>query len=103
MIPETAAAPMLAITSTFTAEPVREALAFWMKELGWHYEIRFAPYNQVFQQMLDTGGLLRANRNGVNVALLRLEDWARADEEGVPDLAGLEESVAQFISTLESA
>jgi FkbH-like protein len=103
MIPETAAAPMIAITSTFTAEPVREALAFWMKELGWNYEIRFAPYNQVFQQMLDAGGLLRANRNGVNVALLRLEDWARINEAGVPDLAGLEDSVAQFISTLQSA
>ena len=82
MIPETAAAPLLAITSTFTAEPVREALAFWMKELGWNYDIRFAPYNQVFQQLLDPAGLLRANRNGVNVVLLRLEDWARFSDSG---------------------
>jgi FkbH-like protein len=102
MLPETAAAPLIAITSTFTAEPVREPLAFWMKELGWNYEIRFAPYNQVFQQLLDASGLLRANRNGVNVVLLRLEDWARVDESGEPDLEGLEQSVGQFISTLEA-
>src|SRR5215471_18738320 len=103
MIPETAATPLIAITSTFTAEPVREALAFWMKELGWNYEIRFAPYNQVFQQLLDAAGLLRANRNGVNVVLLRLEDWARVTAPGVPDLAGLEQSVDQFVSALVSA
>jgi len=102
MIPDTAAAPLIAITSTFTAEPVRESLAFWIKELGWNYEIRFAPYNQVFQQLLDAAGLLRANRNGVNVVLLRLEDWARLNESGEPDLDGLDHSVAQFVSTLES-
>src|SRR5215467_3136202 len=98
MILDTAAAPLIAITSTFTAEPVRESLAFWTKELGWNYEIRFAPYNQVFQQLLDAAGLLRVNRNGVNAILLRLEDWARLNESGVPDLAGLEHSVDQFIS-----
>jgi FkbH-like protein len=103
MQPETAAAPLIAITSTFTAEPVREPLAFWIKELGWNYEIRFAPYNQVFQQLLDATGVLRANRHGVNVALVRLEDWARVNESGEPDLEGLEHSVGQFISTLESA
>jgi FkbH-like protein len=33
---------------------------------------------------------------------VRLEDWARVNEAGTPDLMGLEESVAQFISTLQS-
>src|SRR5438874_345709 len=103
MITESAAAPLLAITSTFTAEPIREALSFWMKELGWNYDIRFASYNQVFQQLLDPAGLLRANRNGVNVVLLRLEDWARFSDPGVSDLAGLEQSAEQFIAALESA
>ena len=103
MITETAAAPLLAITSTFTAEPVRETLSFWMKELGWNYDIRFAPYNQVFQQLLDPAGLLRANRNGVNVVLLRLEDWARFSDSDVPVLAGLERSVEQFVGALQSA
>jgi FkbH-like protein len=82
---------------------MREPLAFWMKELGWNFEIRFAPYNQVFQQLLDAVGLLRTNRGGVNVVLLRLEDWARVNDAGLPDLAGLEHSVDQFVSALESA
>jgi FkbH-like protein len=103
MITEPAATATIAITSTFTAEPVSDALTFWLKELGWKDEVRFAPYNQVFQQLLDGGSLLRTNRNGVNVVLLRLEDWARVSESGVPDLDGLERGVEQFIATLASA
>src|ERR1044072_509740 len=102
MIPETAAMPLIAITSTFTAEPVRESLAFWVKELGWNYDIRFAAYNQVFQELLDARSLLRANRNGVNVVLVRLEDWVRFADSVAPDLAEIERNVAQLVSALQS-
>ena len=37
----------IAITATFTAEPVEESLDFWMKELNIPARIEFAPYNQV--------------------------------------------------------
>jgi FkbH-like protein len=71
--PETA--PAIAISATFTAEPVEESLRFWLDELGWRDAVRFAPFNQVFQQLLDPAGLLAANHSGVNVLLVRLEDW----------------------------
>src|SRR4051794_24054368 len=64
----------IAISATFTAEALRPALEFWMQELGLGYEVRFAGYNQVFQELLDTGGLFAQNR-GVNVVLVRVEDW----------------------------
>jgi FkbH-like protein len=67
----------IAITATFTAEPLEEVLAFWMSELAIPARIRFAPYNQVFQQLLDPGSLLAQNQHGVNVVLIRLEDWQR--------------------------
>src|SRR6266436_5651039 len=65
----------IAISATFTAEPIQPALAFWMKELGLGYEVRFAAYNQVFQELLNPAGLFARNRHGVNVVLARLEDW----------------------------
>jgi FkbH-like protein len=65
----------IAISATFTAEPIQPALAFWMKELGLGYDVRFAGYNQVFQELLNPGGLFARNRHGVNVVLARLEDW----------------------------
>jgi len=37
----------------------------------------FAPYNQVFQQLLDPSGLFAVNRNGINIVLVRIEDWQR--------------------------
>ena len=66
---------MIAISATFTAEALEPALAFWNRELGSDSEIRFAGYNQVFQQLLDPEGLFARNRGGFNVALVRFEDW----------------------------
>ena len=67
----------IAITATFTAEPIEESLAFWMQELDLPTKIEFAPYNQVFQQLLDPTSLLSQNKNGINLVLVRLEDWQR--------------------------
>jgi FkbH-like protein len=68
----------IAISATFTAEAIQPALAFWAGELGLDYEIRFAGYNTLFQQLLDPGGLFACNRGGINVALARFEDWLSA-------------------------
>src|SRR5215468_2787521 len=73
---------VIAISATFTAEALRPALEFWMKELGLEYEIRFAGYNQVFQELLDPGGLFAGNRYGINVVLVRADDWP---EGGAPE------------------
>ena len=54
-----------------------DALAFWMDELDFAASIEFAPYNQVFQQLLDPGSLVAQNRTGFNIVLVRIEDWRR--------------------------
>src|SRR5215467_7505275 len=65
----------IAISTTFTAEAIQPALEFWMEELGLGYPVRFAGYNQVFQELLHPGGLFAQNREGVNAVLVRLDDW----------------------------
>ncbi len=70
MQPET-----VVLSSTFTAEPVEAALQYWLDELEITAEVKFAPYNQVFQQLLDGGSELAANKRGLNVLLTRLQDW----------------------------
>jgi FkbH-like protein len=67
----------IALTATFTAEPVAEPLNFWMNELDISCVVKFGPYDQVFQQLLDPASLLSTNQSGLNVVLLRLEDWWR--------------------------
>ncbi len=63
-----------------------------MQELALAGEIRFAAYNQVFQELLDPGGLFARNAGGVNVVLVRFEDWTagQAGEfvEAVREAAG---------------
>ncbi len=65
----------IAMTATFTAEPVEEPLNFWMHELEIPCIVKFSPYNQVFQQLLDPASTLSTNPAGLNVVLIRLEDW----------------------------
>ncbi len=65
----------LLIAATFTAEPIKESLTFWMNELDISFQIDFAPYNQVFQQLLNPTSLLSRNQRGINVVLIRFEDW----------------------------
>jgi FkbH-like protein/FkbM family methyltransferase len=69
-------ATKLVIASNFTAEPIEDSLRFWGDHFGIQIDVEFAPYSQIFQQLLDTGSAFRRNSNGVNVVLLGLEEWA---------------------------
>ncbi len=76
---EEAAATRLVIASNFTAELVRDPLTFWADQFGVRLDIEFAPYNQVFQQLLDSQSAVRKNADGTNIILLSLEEWATAN------------------------
>jgi len=98
---EPAQHPTLAISATFTSEALEPTLAFWLGELKLDFQVRFAPYNQVFQQLLDPSSLLAGNRNGMNVVLVRFEDWARF--RNAVSVAELEEEVRNLESALRPA
>jgi FkbH-like protein len=67
----------IVIAATFTAEPIEQPLRIWTERLSLPSKIEFAPYNQVFQQLLDPSSLLSKNKNGINILLIRFEDWRR--------------------------
>lgn len=67
----------LALAASFTAEPLRDSLSFWMTELGMDGEVSFADYGQVLPALLDPRSNLGMNTRGLNVALVRMEDWTR--------------------------
>ena len=96
---QAAAEQKLAIAATFTAEPVEEPLRYWMKELELPVEIEFAPFNQVFQQLLDPVSVLAKNGRGTNVLLIRLADLG--GESAV--IEGVERGAREFVSALKSA
>lgn len=95
--------PSIVISATFTTDAIEQPLTFWMRELGFDYRIRIAPYNQVFQLLLDPAGVLASNHDGINVVLVRFEDWAHAQNGAAPDLARLEADVQHFAASLTVA
>ncbi len=78
------AAPSLVVASNFTADPIEDSLKFWAAHFGIQAKIEFAPYDQIFQQLLQTESAFRRNRDGVNIILLQLEKWAAAERDCVP-------------------
>lgn len=91
----------IAISATFTAELVEDSLAFWMRALDLGCQIAFAPYNQVFQQLLDPSSVLLQNSKGINVILLRIEDWEREDERVGLGVGLSERAKGQIEKTME--
>jgi FkbH-like protein len=68
---------MIVISATFVAEPLASPLAFMLAEIGLQQEINFAPYHQVFQELLTPTSDFGCNCDGTNIALIRLEDFVR--------------------------
>jgi FkbH-like protein len=92
----------IAIAATFTAEPIEEWLTFWMQKLELPANIEFAPYNQVFQQLLDPSSLFSTNDYGVNIILIRAQDWQRF-AVGPDDNQKIERNARDLIHALTSA
>jgi len=90
------------IAATFTAEHVETSIRFWMRELGMSARVGFAPYHQVFQELLDPSSLLATNRSGVNIVLVRLEDW-QGDHPSAQENGAMERNVRDFIAAVTSA
>lgn len=82
--------PVLAVAATFTAEVFQEFFDFWFRRLDWDVAVRFAPFSQVFQELLSPESLLRGNRKGHDLVLLRFEDLLgggdRSPADGVAEL-----------------
>lgn len=74
----------LCVASTFTAEPLEDSLRFWGEQIGRPVRVEFAPYNQVFQQLLDPASAFHRNKSGVNMIVLGLDDWVDARRHTLP-------------------
>ena len=83
------------IASNFTAEPLQDSLSFWGDHFGTTIQAQFTPYNQIFQQLLDTGSAFRRNADGINVIVLGLEEWIARDQR-VPMTLGKEKAAQCF-------
>src|ERR1700686_1710562 len=72
----------VAIAASFTAEPLSSPLQFVLAEAGLALAVCFAPYHQVFQELLSPTSVLATNTGGINAVLIRLEDYVRDMPDG---------------------
>jgi FkbH-like protein len=93
----------IVIASNFTSEPLKDSLQFLLSELGVPCEIDFAPFNQIFQELLSPASLFRANTRGANIILFRIEDFVDANELTAEVTARLEENVSSLKTALGKA
>ena len=75
--PHTPRDAMIAIAATFTAEPLLSGLQLVLEEAGLALGVHFAPYHQVFQELISPTSLLATNSDGINALLVRIEDFVR--------------------------
>lgn len=79
----------IALSASFTAEPIQAPLEFWSRQLQRPWAVRFAPFNQLYQTLHDPASEFARNRHGLNVMLVRLEDlgqFSRLDGEALAQM-----------------
>ena len=93
------------VAASFTADSLEVPLRFWMEELGQQAQIQFAPYGQVFQQLLTDNRALSTNNKVIRVSLIRLEDWGNSSASDVPGSfeSEIERNVGDFLHCLRAA
>ncbi len=75
-------APKVLVAATFAADPLLGPLGHVLGEIGLGLEVEIGPYGQIFQQLLDPASQFATNPEGINVVMVRFEDWLRgADGE----------------------
>jgi FkbH-like protein len=96
--------PALVISSSFAAGPLRQSLEFWNAKLRLDCAFEFMPDGQVFQSLLHPTSPILRNRSGMNLVLVRLQDWRsspNADRQsGSTALSEFRETVADFIEAI---
>ncbi len=94
------------ISATFTPEPIQKSMLFWAEQFGLDLDLVFAPYNQVFQQLLHPNTCLAQDEQAVNLFLICLEDWAHIRHEAKsqatrPSLKGINTKISDVNDLLQ--
>jgi FkbH-like protein len=93
----------LVITASFVAEPLLPPLARLLSLSGVGLQPELGPYHQVFQCLLAPDSALTRAKGGVNLVLLRLEDFARDHADTPAALDAARRSAEELPAAVEAA
>jgi amino acid adenylation domain-containing protein/FkbH-like protein len=91
------------ISSTFTADPIKESLEFWGNKFDINLDISFSGYNQVFQDLLNQNSPIYRGSD-LTLLLIRFEDVLRfLNLTSFNDkIKEIDDNYEQIVSILES-
>lgn len=69
------------IAGSFIIEPLRSTLSFWLRETSLPFHVRFAPYNHIYQTLLQ-----RTDSSEVLILIMREEELAKHREQFLKSL-----------------
>ena len=92
--------PSISIAATFTIEPILPGLRVVLQQAGLAFDVRFSPYNQVFQELLTTTSLLGTNDGGIDVVFVRVEDFVRETTDIVEARELIERTIDHLVDAL---
>ncbi|MCY9513732.1 type I polyketide synthase [Paenibacillus apiarius] len=88
--------------STFTADPIRPYVSWWGQQFGTRIDVRFAPYHQVFQELLNPDSSLSSDGDA-GLLLVRFEDWLRDDRSPEAErIKKLERALGDLVQALSA-
>ena len=95
----------IAIAASFTAEPMQDTFEFLFERLGWSADLAFAPFNQIFQELVNPTSLLRRNTNGANLIFLRFDDLIELADKAAAQspAARLRANLAELVTTVQTS
>jgi len=86
----------IVIASTFEPEGLRNALAFWLDELDCPSDVKFVATSGISEEAQAWGSPWAPSHAGLNVVLLRPEDWLRSG------ITGFRQNVRNLIRAIKT-
>lgn len=86
------------VAGSFVAEPVKPYVKKFARMFNYRIPVEFSDYNQIIQEVVNEDSKLNRNKDGINVILLRLEDYIRDNSGSVSEkIAIIEETSKKLI------
>lgn len=88
------------LCGSFVIEPLKPYIKRFAKIFNYKIKMDFTEYNQVLQELMNENGKLALNKEGINIVLVRLEDYIRDSLGNTSEKINIIKETAKKISEL---
>ncbi|OQW68029.1 MAG: hypothetical protein BVN34_09530 [Proteobacteria bacterium ST_bin12] len=90
----------IVVSATFTIDYLLPSLNYLLDFTKVSADVELAPYHQVFQQLLDPFSTIGQNNKGINICIVRIEDFFRDQFESTITQTHIEKIASELIDAV---